>query len=184
MEEVTEFLSGIARFMALAKLSRTQVNTAAQDGISPRPAKTSKMENKLSNKPHAPINHKFGPFTVLTEYPDGTAEYLKGLTTHFRVRIADVRGFSVTKGAKWAQRDLNVLGQGTVIATVVDCSDVMCNKIEEWFRNHPQFYTNAPTASSSSTSVADELRKLADLRTEGILTEAEFQEEKARLLRR
>jgi hypothetical protein len=120
----------------------------------------------------------------MTEYQDGSAEYLKGLTTHFRVRIADVRGFSVTKGAKWGQRDLNLLGQGTIIATVVDCSDYMCNRIEGWFRDHPLFYANTPAASPTSTSVADELRKLADLRGEGILTEAEFQEQKARLLGR
>lgn len=39
-----------------------------------------------------------------------------------------------------------------------------------------------PSAPSSMPSVADELRKLAQLRDEGVLTEQEFQQQKARLL--
>lgn len=39
-----------------------------------------------------------------------------------------------------------------------------------------------PSAPSSVLSVADELRKLAQLRDEGVLTEMEFQQQKARLL--
>ncbi|MET7253429.1 SHOCT domain-containing protein [Dyadobacter fermentans] len=41
-----------------------------------------------------------------------------------------------------------------------------------------------PTSSSNShaISVADELRKLADLKSEGFLTDAEFQEQKKKLL--
>jgi Short C-terminal domain len=40
----------------------------------------------------------------------------------------------------------------------------------------------APLAAPTPLSVADELRKLADLRSHGILTDAEFQSQKARLL--
>ena len=39
-----------------------------------------------------------------------------------------------------------------------------------------------PMAPATATSVADELRKLAQLRDEGVLTEPEFQQQKARLL--
>lgn len=39
-----------------------------------------------------------------------------------------------------------------------------------------------PSTPHSTMSVADELRKLADLHTQGILTEAEFQDQKKRLL--
>lgn len=42
---------------------------------------------------------------------------------------------------------------------------------------------SAPSAAPAATpSVADELRKLADLHTQGILTDAEFQDQKQRLL--
>ena len=44
------------------------------------------------------------------------------------------------------------------------------------------FVENARTATPSSASVADELAKLADLRASGVLSEAEFQAQKARLL--
>lgn len=42
--------------------------------------------------------------------------------------------------------------------------------------------SSASTQSSSIHSVADELRKLADLHTQGILTDTEFQDQKQRLL--
>jgi hypothetical protein len=41
-----------------------------------------------------------------------------------------------------------------------------------------------PAAASSGGSVADEIAKLAALRDKGLLTEAEFQAQKAKLLGR
>jgi hypothetical protein len=40
----------------------------------------------------------------------------------------------------------------------------------------------APPSNGSAPSIADELRKLGELRDAGLLTEAEFAEQKARLL--
>lgn len=65
--------------------------------------------------------------------------------------------------------------------------------IESWFRNHKLFHGNVartaptpvgpPTVSSPAASmIADELRKLADLRNEGILSDEEFKTQKAKLL--
>jgi hypothetical protein len=43
--------------------------------------------------------------------------------------------------------------------------------------------TNVPVAPTAPASVADELRKLATLHTEGLLSDAEFAAQRARLLR-
>jgi type VI protein secretion system component VasK len=48
---------------------------------------------------------------------------------------------------------------------------------EQAFRQYVQ-----ETASSSGTSTADELAKLADLRDKGVISDAEFQAEKAKAL--
>jgi hypothetical protein len=42
--------------------------------------------------------------------------------------------------------------------------------------------TPAPSASPASPSVTTELERLADLRNKGVLTEAEFQNQKKRIL--
>ena len=41
---------------------------------------------------------------------------------------------------------------------------------------------SAPTAQPAATSLADEIRKLGELRNEGLLTDEEFEEQKRRLL--
>lgn len=136
----------------------------------------------------------FGSGKIL-EYPDGTAAYVKTMefTQAFRVRIADVTGFSVTNPGRLLERRLHVLGNGSTLA-YVDVPHGVAEVIEEWFRNHELFHGNvareAPTpmqqprsgAALSSVLIADELRKLADLRDDGILTEDEFQYQKAKLL--
>jgi len=56
--------------------------------------------------------------------------------------------------------------------------------IENWFRSHSLFGANTAStpAPVSSSSVADEIAKLGQLRSQGLLTEAEFEAQKARLL--
>jgi integrase len=65
-----------------------------------------------------PKRHKlgFGNGTIV-EYEDGTAGYIPtmSLTQAFRVKISDVTGFSVTKGHKMLERQINVLGNGTLL---------------------------------------------------------------------
>jgi hypothetical protein len=45
-----------------------------------------------------------------------------------------------------------------------------------------QVISPAPAAAPESPSVADQLAKLADLKNQGVLTEAEFQAQKEKLL--
>jgi hypothetical protein len=115
-------------------------------------------------------------------------------TQAFRVHISDVTGFSVTKHGKLLERRLHILGNGSTLA-FVDVPHGTSELIEGWFRSHRLFHGNvarsAPTpsgppaaATASSSMIADELRKLAELRKEGILSNDEFEAQKAKFLSR
>jgi Short C-terminal domain len=144
-----------------------------------------------------PVKHAlgFGNGKIL-EFSDGTAAYVKTMEfTHaFRVHISDVTGFSVTKNGKLLERRLHILGNGSTLA-FVDVNHGTSELIEGWFRAHKLFHGNvarsAPTptappltSSPASAMIADELRKLADLRNDGILSPEEFDAQKAKLLGR
>lgn len=152
-----------------------------------------------------PIRHSlgFGNGKIL-EYPDGTAAYVKSLklTQSFRVRIADVTGFSVTKYREPPGWRLEILGNRSTLADVV-VSQRVAQMIEQWFRDHKLFYGNAPHPSPTPSEppaepgvnqsamvaeelqkLADELRKLARLRSKGIISDQEFEIQKAKLLGR
>jgi len=125
----------------------------------------------------------------IMEYEDGSAAYIptQSFSQAFRVRIADVTGFSVTKHGKMLKRQFNVLGNGTLLGTA-EVNHGTAELIEKWFRSHSQFASNAasPPAQSApaldGTLVADEIRKLAQLKSEGLLTDAEFAAQKSKLL--
>ena len=133
----------------------------------------------------------------LVEFEDGTVAYYKTgeFTQAFRVGIAEVQSFSVVKNGKMLERTVNVMGAGTLLASV-SVNHGTAERIEEWFRRHPLFRDNAPlTYQQLATAapagghedgllIADELRKLATLRDEGILTDAEFAGRKEALLAR
>jgi hypothetical protein len=53
----------------------------------------------------------------IIEYEDGTAAYIptQKLTQAFRVKIADITGFSVTKDGKMLERTFSVLGNGAYL---------------------------------------------------------------------
>jgi hypothetical protein len=126
----------------------------------------------------------------IVEFDDGSAGYIKtgGLAQAFRVQIGDVTGFSVTKSPKLLERQLNVLGNGTLLASV-SVNHGTSERIERWFRSHPLFATRAtpiamaePASTPPDGLIADELRKLGDLKADGLLTEEEFLAQKQRLL--
>jgi hypothetical protein len=73
----------------------------------------------------------------IIEYEDGSAGYIptQSFSQAFRVQIADVTGFSTTKGGKMLQRTFNVLGNGTLLGSV-DVNHGTSEKIEAWFRSH------------------------------------------------
>jgi hypothetical protein len=132
----------------------------------------------------------FGNGTIV-EHEDVTAGYIPsaGFTQAFRVRIADVTGFSVTSGKKVLTRTFNVMGVGTHLGSATVNHDA-AEKIEEWFRGHPDFGVNTvssvaraePATTAPGNLIADELRKLAELHKEGVLTDEEFATQKLRLL--
>lgn len=145
----------------------------------------------------------FGCGTII-DHGDGTVSYKRAgeLRQVFRVRIADVTGFSVTKGSKTPEltqpdqlaairRTLRIFGNGTDLVTV-SVGGRAAKAIEAWFRARPDFGTSASPATGEKTApgtvplesrlIANELTKLAELRDAGILTEDEFAAQKATLL--
>jgi len=141
-----------------------------------------------SRRTTLPKKHKlgFGNGSII-EREDGTAGWVPpvSFTQAFRVKISDVTGFSVSKGGKMLERQLNVLGNGTLLGAA-NVNHGTAEVIERWFRSHPDFGKGAagPTvaAPSGSSSVADEIAKLARLRDEGLLTNDEFTAAKQRLI--
>ncbi|QEC47961.1 SHOCT domain-containing protein [Baekduia soli] len=121
----------------------------------------------------------------IVEYEDGTAAYLPtgAFTKAFRVRIADVTGFAVAPGKRTFERTLTLLGAGGALGSV-KVNQGTPEVVETWFRTHPDFGGAARAAPGADLPplVADELRKLAALRSEGVLSEDEFAALKARLL--
>jgi hypothetical protein len=91
------------------------------------------------------------------------------------------------------ERTVNVMGAGTLLAAV-SVNHGTAERIEDWFRRHPLFRDNTPLtyrqlatavpAHDDGLLIADELRKLATLRDEGILTNSEFAGRKQALLAR
>ncbi|BCP06123.1 SHOCT domain-containing protein [Mycobacterium sp. 5-140-3-2] len=127
------------------------------------------------------VRHNLGlGFGSIYVHSDGTVEYIKGLSTIFKLRVQDVTGFTVSKGKRWYDRNLQILGHETTLAILTDLGVNQVEDSEKIFRDNPMF--GQSSARGGTASVADELKKLADLRASGVLTNAEFQDLKARLL--
>lgn len=116
---------------------------------------------------------------------DGTASYYASFglgQPSFHVRIADVTGFALSSG--WVFR---ILGNGVELAST-PVARFAPHRIEAWFRAHPDFGGNADPSPAPAPPqldgrlIADELTKLAGLRDAGVLTDEEFDTQKARLL--
>jgi len=69
-----------------------------------------------------------------------------------------------------------------VAAVIKATSEILAKRGELW-TNEMGLRPAAPAPSAPTASIADELVKLGQLRQEGLLTEAEFETQKARLLR-
>src|SRR3954451_22303527 len=88
-----------------------------------------------------PKVHKLGAGNgSLHEHTDGTMSYRKSMemTQAFRVRVADVTGFAVTKDGKMLERTFRIYGGGTELAAV-SVNHGTAEKIEQVFRQHPDF---------------------------------------------
>jgi hypothetical protein len=96
-------------------------------------------------------------------------------------------GFGGTAGkvqAEWRRVRGLGHGAGTTLAEVA-VNHGTAEKVEAWFRAHGDFGANTRSLARSTvapTSVADELAKLAQLRDAGVLSPAEFEAQKAKLL--
>jgi Short C-terminal domain len=132
--------------------------------------------------------HKLGGGSgTMYRHSDGSASYRKmgAFTPEFRVNVADVTGFVVSRGDKVLERKFKIMGQGTDLATA-EINHGAAEKIERWFREQTEFNSTAttvtPQAPIAAPSMADELAKLASLRDQGILTAEEFVAQKAKIL--
>ncbi|XVV17108.1 SHOCT domain-containing protein [Actinoplanes sp. CA-131856] len=143
-----------------------------------------------------PVSHGLGFGNgSLIEHFDGTVEYRQTgkLMPALRVTVRDITGFSVRKvtrddkkrlNASSMQQVLTIQGSGTDLAEVA-VNYGTAQKIEQWFRAHPEFGQSAPSPAAPSPpamSIADELTKLAQLRDAGVLSQEEFDAQKAKLL--
>lgn len=130
----------------------------------------------------------------LIDHHDGSIEYRQTgkILPAFRVVVADIAGFSVRRvtrddkkrlNASSLQQILTIQGSGTTLAEAA-VNHGTSEKIEQWFRAHPDFgsRTAASVSPSAGSSVADELLKLVSLRDAGVLSPVEFDVQKARLL--
>ncbi len=148
-----------------------------------------------------PVSHGlgFGNGSMI-DHGEGVVVYRQTgkLLPAFKVSIQDVTGVSVRKatrqdkkalGASSLQQVLTLQGGGTTLAECA-VNYGTAEKIETWLRAHPLFGAAAARATSSpgaaapsaSSSLVDELTKLAQLRDSGVLTGQEFDLAKARLL--
>lgn len=154
--------------------------------------KQHKKEMQAGRKTH-PLGMGSGG---ITEFPDGTIEYRRMMEVlpTFSVNIREVTGFSVRKATKEDMKRFNnarnteiftVQGSGTVLGEA-PVTYGTAEKIEQWFRAHPDFGQDvkpaANSAPSTTVSLADELTKLAQLKDAGVLTDEEFEAQKKKLL--
>lgn len=117
-------------------------------------------------------------------WPDGSVSFTKAVTfiEAFRCRPEDVTGFSETRGGKKRMEfTLHVFGQGGEMFTA-SVNGGTATRLERWFREHGYLQPRNVGPTAGAVSVADELAKLAALRDQGILTQAEFEAAKRRLL--
>jgi Short C-terminal domain len=118
---------------------------------------------------------------------DGTVSYRPTgkFMDVFRVRVADISGFSQEKSRKALERMIIIYGSGTTLASA-SVNHGTPERIEAWIRERPDFRgaqaVRTEDTPPPSASVADELMKLAQLRDSGVLTEQEFAAQKAKLL--
>jgi len=118
------------------------------------------------------------------------------LLSAFKVNIADITGFSVRKatrqdkrnGASALQQVFVVQGSGTELAAC-PVNYGTAQKIEAWIRQHPAFRGNVPQNAAAAApqgtgrvDIADQLAKLAQLRSAGVLSQEEFDRAKTKLL--
>jgi hypothetical protein len=103
---------------------------------------------------------------------------LIGTETKEEFKISNISAASLRKGLAYGSMIISVANND---ATIEQCSkkavEEFVTKLRELMHKPTQ-----PTVVNATTSLADELKKLADLKSAGILTDEEFQIQKQKLL--
>jgi site-specific recombinase XerC len=135
------------------------------------------------------VNHKlgFGAGTLIEDTDRGTVKFRKDgdFMSSFEVRIADVTGISWRKNGLLSVT-MSVNGQGSTLAEV-KVGHGVTEKLDAWFKERIGLGATriAPTSASAPIDkllISDEIKKLAALHSEGILSDAEFTAAKQRLI--
>lgn len=148
-----------------------------------------------------PTNNPLGTGNgAILDHGNGTIEYRPTgkLMPAFRLNVGDVTGFTTRRptkedkkiGAGRLHQVFVIQGSGTEIAKVA-VNYGTGEKIEAWIRAHPLFRGNVTQAAPApiviqqpqvQATLADQLVQLGQLRDSGVLSPAEFDQAKARLL--
>lgn len=136
-----------------------------------------------------PTKHKLGRGSgAIIDSGDGTVLWTcMSPQASFRLRVADISGFSVTSSPKLMESTFNIFGNGTTLASVSVLAGTP-RKIETWLRSHPDFAGGVKTspaetsAANQGLDLTDQIARLAALHDQGVLTDDEFSAMKARLL--
>jgi hypothetical protein len=94
----------------------------------------------------------------------------------FRVATSDIESVSLDRGG-FGKNKIKINGKGTLLAEV-EMPKSWAEKVQTFITEEIQSTKN----KSSSSSVIDDLTKLAELKEKGILSDKEFEEQKKNLL--
>lgn len=123
----------------------------------------------------------FGHGSLIENTNDGTVQYraVGKLLPAFNLRLADVTGVSGQRKGLLKVL-MRVHGQGTVLAEV-EVNHGTTELVAEWFKSRIGLGATRVVATETS-GMADELKKLAALRCDGMLSEEEFVAAKRKLV--
>lgn len=123
----------------------------------------------------------FGHGSLIENTNDGTVQYraVGKLLPAFNLRLADVTGVSGQRKGLLKVL-MRVHGQGTVLAEV-EVNHGTTELVAKWFKSRIGLGATRVVATEGS-GMADELRKLAALRRDGMLSEEEFVAAKRKLV--
>jgi hypothetical protein len=121
-------------------------------------------------------NSKETAINVIVENKNGTIDFNCGFTGNKAVLSgSSIAGAIFTGGVSLAGNAASAVKDGKLVnATMQFIDDMMKNQ----FSNN----SSSPTIIKQEVDIADQIRKLSDLKNDGILTEDEFNKKKAELL--
>jgi hypothetical protein len=121
-------------------------------------------------------NSKETAINVIVENKNGTVDFYCGFTGNKSVLSgSSIAGAVLTGGVSLAGNAASAIKDGKLVnETMQFIDDMMKNQFSNKF--------SSPTIIKQEVDIVDQIRKLSDLKNEGILTEDEFNAKKAELL--